>query len=53
MTITLALNVFRWRVGTFDIRLDMDENPIAAPAAPKLLDSVSDYFATRWFARHT
>ena len=53
MKIGFVLNVFGWQIGTFDIHINVEEAAEALPAAPpKLMDSVSDYFASRWFARH-
>ena len=54
MKITLSLNILGYHLGALEIRLDLDEiaTPAGVPARPKLMDSVSDYFASRWAARH-
>lgn len=54
MNIGFTLNVLGWQLGTLNIRLDLDETdtPTGLAVPPKLMDRVSDYFATRWFARH-
>lgn len=58
MNITLGVTILRWRIGTVSIRVDVDEIASAAglpalmPAAPRIMDAVSDYFANRWASRH-
>lgn len=55
MNITFKLSIFHWHIAKFDVRFDIDEAPTVpgTPPKPKVMDSVSDYFANRWFARHS
>jgi hypothetical protein len=46
MNITLSLNVFGWRIGAFDIRVDQD--PSAVVAGQPALDGYVKRISRRW-----
>lgn len=60
MKIGIGLNVLGWHLGEINIRVDLDQptqtdgsihlNSIASPA--KFMDSMSDYFSSRYLRRH-
>lgn len=50
MTITFRLTVFRWRITTFDVRIDIDEGPAVA-AQPAVVNTAIKRVSRRWAAR--
>jgi hypothetical protein len=51
MTATFKLSVFGWTIGTFDVRIDIDQ--AAAAAAQPVIDGVCKKLSRRWTARMT
>ena len=47
MTITLALNVFRWHIGAVNIRLDLDQPNTQQQFVDRGVKTMS-----RWWTRH-
>jgi hypothetical protein len=55
MNITFALVIFGWKLGSFDVNVDLGgdivEIPIGVAAKPTVIDKISDYFAGRYIER--
>lgn len=55
MNITFALVIFGWKLGSFDVNIDLGndvvEVPLGVPIRPTVIDKISDYFAGRYIER--